>query len=478
MGTGESNDAIVPMKQGNSDGPWGGKGVARQRSEEGNVDSTPRLDLEATLTKLRRLSELAKQDPTLQFTSIAHLLNVELLGDAYRRLRKDASPGIDGLTAQEYERNLEGNLRDLHRRLREGRYRAQPVRRVYIEQEGKQRPLGLPVLEDKIVQKAATSVLDAIFEQDFLPFSYGYRPNRGPQDALNAVFRAIVLGKTSYVLDVDIKGYFNNIVHEHLMTFIQQRIKDRSLLRLIGKWLHVGVLEDGQLLPVTKGTVQGAVISPILANVYLHYVLDEWMETVVKPRLRGEMKLIRFADDFIVCFQHREDAERVASVLRKRLAKYGLELHEGKTRLIAFGRFAEENLRHRGRGKPPTFDFLGFTHICGWSRNGKFTVHVRTARKRLRRTMQRVAVWCRYHRHLPIREQHRRLARMLMGHYEYYGRRGNLPRLRTLHEFTKRVWYKWLRRRGQRRRLSWEAFRIFLTRFPLPQPHVTQPGVV
>ena len=260
MGTGESDCAIIPMKQGNGNGPWGGKGAARQRSEEGNVDSTPRL--EATYTKLHRLSELAKQDPAMQFTSIAHLLNVELLGDAYRRLRKDASPGIDGLTAQEYEQDLEGSLQDLHRRLREGRYRAQPVRRVYIEQEGKQRPLGILVLEDKIVQKAATFVLDAIYEQDFLPCSYGYRPGRGPQDALNAVFRAIVWGKTSYVLDVDIKGYFNNVVHEHLMTFIQQRIKDRSLLRLIGKWLHVGVLEDGQLLAVTKGTVQGAVVTP------------------------------------------------------------------------------------------------------------------------------------------------------------------------------------------------------------------------
>lgn len=441
------------------------------------MDSTPRLDLEATYTKLHRLSALAKQDPTLQFTSVAHLLNVELLGDAYRRLRKDASPGIDGLTAQEYERGLEGHLQDLHRRLREGRYRAQPVRRVYIEQEGKQRPLGILALEDKIVQKAATFVLDAIYEQDFLPCSYGYRPGRGPQDALNAVFRAIVWGKTSYVLDVDIKSYFNNVVHEHLMTFIQQRIKDRSLLRLIGKWLHVGVLEDGRLLPTTKGTVQGAVISPILANVYLHYVLDEWMETVVKPRLRGEMVLIRFADDFIACFQYWEDAERAASVLRKRLARYGLELNEGKTRLLAFGRFAEENLRRQGQGKPPTLDFLGFTHICGRSRKGKFTVHVRTARKRLRRAMQRVAVWCRNHRHLPLQEQHRRLTRMLVGHYAYYGRRGNLPRLDQLRDFTERIWYKWLRRRDQRRKLSWEAFHNLLQRFPLPRPHVTQPGV-
>lgn len=441
------------------------------------MDSTQRL--ETTYTKLRRLSELAKEDPTLQFTSIAHLLNVELLGNAYRRLRKDASPGIDGLTAQEYERDLERNLHDLHQRLREGRYRAQPVRRVYIEQEGrKRRPLGILALEDKIVQKAVTLVLDAIYEQDFLPSSFGYRPGRSPQDALNAVFRAIVLGKVSYVLDVDIKGYFNNIVHEHLMTFIQQRIRDRSLLRLIGKWLHVGVLEDGQLLPVTKGTVQGAVISPILANVYLHYVLDEWIETVVKPRMRGEMYLIRFADDFIACFQYQEDAERVASVLRKRLAKYGLELNEQKTRLIAFGRFAEENLRSQGQGKPPTFDFLGFTHICARSRHGKYTIHVRTARKRFRLAIQRVAAWCRHNRHLPVQEQHRSLGRMLLGHYAYYGRRSNLSRLYRFLWRTERIWYKWLRRRGQRHRLSWQAYEDFLNRNPLPRPHVTQPGVV
>ncbi len=441
------------------------------------MGSTQRLD--TTYTKLHRLSELAKEDPTLQFTSLAHLLNVELLVDAYRRLRKDASPGIDGLTAQEYERGLERNLQALHQRLREGRYRAQPVRRVYIEQEGrKRRPLGILALEDKIVQKAVALVLDVIYEQDFLPCSFGYRPGRSPQDALNAVFRAIVLGKVSYVLDVDIKGYFNNIVHEHLMTFIRQRIMDGRLLRLIGKWLHVGVLEDGRLLPVTKGTVQGAVISPILANVYLHYVLDDWVETEVKSRLRGEMYLIRFADDFIACFQYREDAERVASVLRKRLAKYGLELNEEKTRLIAFGRFTEENLRRQGQGRPPTFDFLGFTHICARSGHGKFTIHVRTARKRFRIAMQRVTGWCRDHRHLPIQEQHRSLVRMLLGHYAYYGRRSNLSRLYRFLWHTERIWYKWLRRRGQRRRLSWRAYNDFLKQHPLPHPRVTQPGVV
>ncbi|HXX38564.1 MAG TPA: group II intron reverse transcriptase/maturase [bacterium] len=424
--------------------------------------------------KLQRISELAKQDHTQQFTSLAHLLTVEMLGEAYRRLRKDASPGVDGLTAQEYEQDLVRNLQDLHRRLREGRYRAQPVRRVYIEQEGKQRPLGIPALEDKIVQKAVVSILDAIYEQDFLPCSYGYRPGRGPQDALDEVFRAIVGGKVNYVLEVDVRNYFQNIVHEHLMTFLQQRIKDSSLMRLIAKWLHAGVLEEGRLLPTTKGTSQGAVISPVLANVYLHHVLDQWLETEVKPRLRGEAHLHRYADDFMFGFQHQEDAERVAGVLRERFAQYGLELNEEKTRLIAFGRFAERDLQRQGKGKPSTFDFLGFTHICARNRAGKFTVHVRTARKRMRRAMRRVAEWCRTHRHLPVSEQHRILSRALQGHYAYYGRRSNMPSLRRFLEFTKRTWYKWLRRRSQRRRLSWDAYNHVLRRCPLPGPHVMQ----
>lgn len=288
------------------------------------------------------------------------------------------------------------------------------------------------------------------------------------------MFRAIVVGKVNYVLEVDIKGYFQNIVHEHLMAVLQQRIKDSSLLRLIGKWLHAGVLEEGRLLPVSKGTSQGAVISPILANVYLHYVLDEWMETVVKPRMRGEMYLIRYADDLIICLQHREDAERVVGVLRKRFAKYGLELQEEKTRLITFGRFAEESLRKQGQGKPPTFDFLGFTHICARGRNGKFTVHVRTARKRMRRAMKRMAEWCRDHRHWSLPDQHRALSRALLGHYGYYGRVSNSPSLATFFNFTKRTWLKWLRRRSQRRCLSWAKYNDLLRRYSLPKPHVTQ----
>jgi group II intron reverse transcriptase/maturase len=442
---------------------------------EGNTDGAQKpVDV---FTKIRRLSEKAKREPEAQFTSLAHLLTIELLGEAYRRLRKDASPGVDGITAQEYEQELEGNLRTLHRRLREGSYRAQPVRRVYIEKEnGKLRPLGVPALEDKIAQRAVLLVLEAIYEQDFLPCSYGFRPGRGAHDALDGVFRAVVAGKVNYVLDADIKGYFDNIVREQLMDLIRRRVKDRSLLRLISKWLHIGVLENGRLLPTTKGTPQGAVISPWMANVYLHYVLDVWLEQDVKPRLRGEVYLVRYADDFVVCLQYKDDAERFASVLRKRFGKYGLELSEEKTRLISFGRFAGTGPRGEWVSKPPTFDFLGFTHICARGRNGKFVVHVRTARKRKRSAMKRIAEWCQLNRHLSVPEQHRELNRKLQGHYNYYGRRSNYDCLRRVFKFTERTWCKWLQRRGDRHRLSWEAFFQLLQRYPLLPPRVVRTG--
>jgi RNA-directed DNA polymerase len=427
-------------------------------------------------TKIQRLAEKAKLEPKLQFTSLAHLIDGDLLTEAYRLLRKDASPGIDGLTAEEYERDLEGNLRALHARLRDGTYRAQPVRRVYIEKEsGKLRPLGIPALEDKVAQKAALMVLEAIYEQDFLPCSFGFRPGRNAHAALDALWAAIVFGRTSYVLDADIKGYFDNIVREHLMEFIRRRVKDGALLRLIAKWLHVGVVEDGRLLPTTKGTPQGAVISPWMANVYLHYVLDEWVEQEVKPRLRGEIRLVRYADDFVVCLEYRDDAERFATVLRKRFARYGLELNEEKTRLIAFGRDAFFSARGKGTGKPATFDFLGFTHICALSRARKFTVHLRTARKRKRRTMRRIMEWCKENRHRSIREQQRALNRQLQGHYAYYGRRSNFASLMQVHRYVRKTWKRWLSRRGQRGRISWDAFNRILERYPLHLPYITRP---
>lgn len=465
---GERASARTPRREG---GP---------REDAAGKGNTPSLQtLGDVYTRLRRIAEKAKQEPDLQFRSLAHLLTVEMLREAYGWLRKDASAGIDGVTAKEYEPDLERNLRDLHRRLREGRYRAQPVRRVYIEKEdGKKRPLGVPVLEDKVVQRAALVVLEAIYEQDFLDCSYGFRPGRSAHDALDEVNRVIGGKRVNYVLDADIKGYFDNIVRRHLMDFIRRRVVDGSFLRLLGKWLHVGVVDEGRLLPTSKGTPQGAVISPWMANVYLHYVLDLWLERDVKSRMAGEVYLIRYADDFIVCFQYREDAERFLCVLRKRFAKYGLELSDEKTRLLRFGRFAERDSRGRGGGKPPTFDFLGFTHYCGKSRNGKFQVKVRTMRKRKSRTLKRIAAWCRAHRHLPVRAQQRALNCRLKGHYSYYGRRSNFDCLRQVHHLVGRIWQKWLRRRSGRRRLSWTAFNRLLRRYPLLPPRLKSHGPV
>ena len=434
--------------------------------------------LEQVYTKLRRLAAKAKQDPNWQFTNLAHMLTEELLGEAFRRLRKDASPGIDGVTATAYEQNLESNLEELHRRLKEGQYKAQPVRRVYIEKEnGKKRPLGIPALEDKIVQRAVLIILEPIYESDFLPCSYGFRPRRSTHDALDAVFRAIVLGKVSYVLDADIKGYFDNIVREQLMEFIRARVKDETICRYMGKWLHAGVTEDDALLVTTKGTPQGAVISPWMANVYLHHVLDLWVEKQIKPLLKGEIHLIRYADDFIVCFQYHEDATRFLAVLRQRFQRYGLELSEEKTQLIAFGRFAAENLRREGKRKPPTFNFLGFTHICATSHRGKFTIHLTTAKNRLKRAMQRLNEWCRTHRHLKLSDQHATLIRKINGHYQAYGRRTNFASLLRFYRFAARTWRKWLARRSQRRTMTWARYKVLLRHYQLPQPRVTQAGI-
>ena len=341
-------------------------------------------------TELSRLSELAKADKTTRFLSIAHLLTPAALMAAFEGLRKDASAGVDDVTYREYEQDVWRNIPTLHHRLVSHQYRVQPLRRVYIPKEnGKERPISIPALEDKIVQKATVTVLNAIYEQDFLACSYGFRPGRSPHDALDAIRRTICYGATAYVLEADIQSYFDRIVRSELMAFVERRIGDSSILRLIRKWIHIGVIEDGRLLVTETGTGQGQVISPLLANIYLHYVLDEWFEHEVKPRLRGMAAEIRYADDFILCFQYREDAERVLKVLSKRFARYGLTLHPEKTRLLAFGRSALPS--GPDAPKPATFDFLGFTHVCARSRRGRFTIHVRTMRKRLRRSVKAVA---------------------------------------------------------------------------------------
>jgi len=423
-------------------------------------------------TQLSRLTERAKADKTARFLSIAHLLTPGALSVAFGGLRRNASAGVDEVTYAEYERAAGENIQQLHHRLVSHRYRAQPLRRVYIPKEnGSERPISIPSLEDKIVQKATVEVLNAIYEQDFLPCSYGFRPDRSPHDALDAVGRIICCGPMAFVLEADIRSYFDAIVRSQLMALIERRIGDRNILRLIRKWIHLGVVEDGRLLVTETGTGQGQVISPLLANIYLHYVLDEWFEQEVKPRLRGQAAEIRYADDFILCFQYREDAERVLQVLTKRFAKYGLTLHPEKSRLLAFGRSALPS--RPGAQQPATFDFLGFTHVCARSRRGRFTIHVRTMRKRLRRSLKAVAQWCQQHRHDPVEHQAAALNAKLRGHYQYYGRPTNYRGLLGFYRVVRRLWHKWLNRRTRGKTLDWRSFVNLLLRHPLLPPRIT-----
>jgi len=423
-------------------------------------------------TQLSRLTERAKADKTARFLSMAHLLTPGALYAAFGGLRRNASAGVDEVTYAEYEKAAAENIQQLHHRVVSHQYRAQPLRRVYIPKEnGSERPISIPSLEDKIVQKATVEVLNAIYEQDFLPCSYGFRPGRSPHDALDAIGRIICRGPMAYVLEADIRSYFDAIVRSQLMALIERRIGDRNILRLIRKWIHIGVVEDGRLLVTETGTGQGQVISPLLANIYLHYVLDEWFEQEVKPRLRGQAAEIRYADDFILCFQYREDAERVLQVLTKRFAKYGLTLHPEKTRLLAFGRSALPS--QPGAQQPATFDFLGFTHVCARSRRGRFTIHVRTMRKRLRRSLKAVAQWCQQHRHDPVEHQAAALNAKLRGHYQYYGRPTNYRGLLGFYRVVRRLWHKWLNRRTRGKTLDWRSFVNLLLRHPLLPPRIT-----
>jgi group II intron reverse transcriptase/maturase len=423
-------------------------------------------------TKLDRIAELAREDPKRQFFSIAHLITPEALEAAFRSLRKAASAGVDGVTCEEYEANAGRNIRQLHQRLTDGTYQAQPLRRIYIPKEdGKQRPISIPALEDKIVQKAAVEILNAIYEQDFLDCSYGFRPGRSPHQALDELRADICTRPTEWILEIDITAYFDSIVREQLMEMIGKRISDGSVLRLIRKWIQVGFIDDGRLLVSETGTGQGQTISPLLANVYLHHVLDEWFEQVVKPRLRGEAHEIRFADDAIICFQYREDAEKVMDVLPKRFAKYGLTLHPEKTRLLEFGRCALGKAKRQGR-KPDIFAFLGFTHICAQSRKGTFTVHVRTMSKRLRRGLNEIAHWCQAHRHEPVDQQQKTLNAKLRGHNQYYGRPTNYRGILKFYRGVQHIWRRWLSRRTRGGPISWEKYNAILRRHPLLSPRI------
>jgi len=457
--------------------PLEGRGEQANVSGAGNM-TVPRNRGNMS-TKYIRIAELAKADKERKFYSIAHLLTTDALYEAFASLRKDASAGVDRITYAEYAENVRENVPKLFERLKSKRYRAQPLRRVYIEKEdGRQRPISIPSLEDKIVQTAVVELLNAIYERDFLECSHGFRPGRNPQNALDEVGRIICRRPISTVLEADITGYFDAIVRDSLIEMVERRVNDGSILRLIKKWINIGVIDNGRLIFSETGTGQGQVISPLLANIYLHYVLDKWFEEIVKPRLKGEAYEIRYADDFILCFQHREDAEKVMEVLVKRFSKYGLTLHPEKTRMIEFGRQALAKSEDAGGHKPATFDFLGFTHLCKRSRRGKFTIHVRTMRKRLKRSLKQLTSWCRNHRHDPVGEQQAAINRKLQGHYQYYGRPTNYRALWQFYRATRRIWKKWLNRRTRGYTLNWEKFERILNRHPLLRLRITRYWIV
>jgi group II intron reverse transcriptase/maturase len=420
--------------------------------------------------QLLKVVERAKQEPEGRFHSLAHLIDVPALERAYRRSRKDAAVGVDGVTKEEYGQELERNLRDLHGRMKAKRYRHQPIQRVYIPKgQGKTRPIGISAFEDKLVQDVVREVLEAIYEQDFMDCSYGFRPKRSTHDAVRTLDRIVHRGEVSWILEADIVSFFDSLDRKKLKEMLEVRVADGSLLRLIGKCLHVGVLDGVELSTSESGTAQGSVLSPLLGNVYLHYVLDLWFEQEVKPRLRGRATLIRYADDFIIGFEQEEDARRVMGLLGERLGCFGLTLHPDKTRLLPFRRPPS---RQKGGKGPATFDFLGFTFYWARNRKGRWGMLCKTRSASLRRINQSVYDWCRRYRHLPIKVQHAALTRRIQGHFNYFGISGNFNRLLLVVQQARRSWYKWLCRRSQRKRLTWERFMDLLRDFPLPRPRI------
>lgn len=420
--------------------------------------------------ELHRIAETARERPEFAFFSLNQYLTTGLLREAYRRTRKGGATGVDGRSADQYAEDLEGNLQRLLDRAKSGTYRAPPVRRVFIPKgRGDElRPLGIPTFEDKVLQRAVVLILEAIYEQDFRPCSYGFRPGRSAHQALAGLWEGL-RRRGGWVLEVDIRKFFDSVDHGHLRGILRHRVRDGVILRLIAKWLHAGVMEEGQVHYPDRGTPQGGVISPLLANIFLHEVLDVWWEKEVVPRLSAEARLYRYADDFVMVFQSEADAKRVMAVLPKRFGKYGLTLHPTKTRLVPF-------VRPPDGGEPPdgtgTFDLLGFTHFWGKSREGNWVVRRKTARSRLARALHAINVWCRDHRHWKVAEQKAALYPKLLGHYAYYGLIGNYPALSRFHARVLRVWRFWLSRRSGRARLTWEAFRSLLRKHRLPLPRL------
>lgn len=424
-------------------------------------------------TKLVSLTQRARENPKYRFTTLIYLLTEDFLKDCFRELKADKSPGVDGVTFEEYEVNLENNLKDLVTRMKLWRYRPEPSRRVYIPKpNGIERPLGIPTVEDKIVQMGIKKILEVIFEADFQDVSFGFRPNRNCHNALDVLDKTIMTKPVNYIVDMDIEKFFDSVDHKWLMRCLEQRIKDSNFLRLIGRFLKAGVMEDGKYVEVDRGTPQGGVLSPILANIYLHYILDLWFEKSFRRKLKGFAKLIRYADDFIVCFQSIREAKAFEVELMERLAKFGLRIAQDKSRIIEFGRYVWHRNQREGR-KGATFDFLGFTHFCDKTRRGKFKLGRKTSGLKFRQKMKAMNIWLKGVRNLvKLQDWWEVLSRKLIGHYNYYGVSGNMPQLRKFYKRTLSLSYKWINRRSQRRSYNWERFYRFLKYNPLPEPKI------
>src|SRR6266404_5281374 len=475
----KSDPAIVAMKPANNAERSAAEPVEPRAGAEGNVGqhSTDRAQNRATVSQaLERIRQVARQEKKEKFTTLLHHISTDHLAQAFLELKEGAAAGVDGLRWQDYEADLERNFEDLHARVHRGAYRAQPSRRVYIPKpDGRQRPLAVAALEDKIVQRATAAVLNQIYEVDFQGFSYGFRPGRSPHQALDALYEGIQRKRVNWVVDADIRGFFDNMSHEWTMKFIEHRVADRRMLRLIQKWLKAGVSEDGQWSETKVGTPQGAVVSPLLANVYLHYVFDLWVEAWRKKVANGDVIVVRYADDLVVGFQHRADAERFLEEFRERLAKFGLELHAEKTRLIEFGRFAARDRKYRGEGKPETFTFLGFTHFCGQLNTRRaFIVWRITAKKRMVAKLKAIKAELQRRKHDRSTEVGAWLRKVVLGYYQYHAVPGNSIQLRIFNRRVGRLWRSVLVRRSQRAQMRWDRLIPLLNRW-IPQPRILRP---
>ena len=480
----KSDIAIVAVKPANKAERSAAELVEPRAVTEGNADRSPRAGRSAggwrqrdydVSQELGRIRRVAKEKRTEQFTALLHHVDVALLKEAFFQVREDAAPGVDGVTRMDYERDLERNLKDLHVRVHRGTYRALPSRRVFIPKpDGRQRPIAIAALEDKIVQRAVVMVLNEIYEEDFLGFSYGFRQGRGAHDALDALVVGIESKKVNWILDADIKSFFDEISRERLIEFLERRIGDRRIIHLIQKWLRMGVLEDGVEKTSEKGTAQGAVISPLLANVYLHYVLDLWAEGWRQQKATGDVIIARYADDFIVGFEHESDARRFWNEMRERLQEFALSLHSEKTRLIEFGRLAVANRKRRGLGKPETFTFLGFTFICSKTRRGKFQIKRKSRRDRMRAKLQAIKQELRRSMHRPIPQQGRWLQQVVTGYFNYHAVPTNRPTLTAFLFHVTNLWRRTLRWRSQKDWTTWERIKRLADDW-LPQPRILHP---